>query len=479
MFVTGPDRETRYRQYTDELVKSILLRNEASRGRSRSPKIRDSNIDRINEMVDSCLKKSLENRIRSMQSSPLRTRSREPRYSTLYDDELYRRPRSRGSLSPYTSPSRSTGFDSAKNLPRRNRVDDDSTKYFGSQDPLDALVARTLQRSRDLRSRSRSPRRYEAEKLSRSDYYPKYDSEIKRGQLREPYSTSGQKDSFLRSDLDRSETKSKAPEQKYSEVEENFQTPKKEAHSASTDTEQKQERNSELKASDLKSQMKLTPMKGQEEHILVKALQEIIELDQALENIRESLVHQKDYTPLLAYHTLLDPESTNACDANKLAEVLSYAKIQVSEKEFQLVFQRLDRDGDSKISEKDFEEIVYPKDRKLAKELGERALETELSSKTLEIITEFLRQIVLTERKVEEIRKRLSKRSLFDIEDAFKVLDNTQEGAITEEGFQNLLEKYGIKVSTKQLENLIQRFDTDFDGKINLNEFYRGLVPNE
>eukprot|EP00331_Platyophrya_macrostoma_P003972 CAMPEP_0176413816 /NCGR_PEP_ID=MMETSP0127-20121128/4908_1 /TAXON_ID=938130 /ORGANISM="Platyophrya macrostoma, Strain WH" /LENGTH=690 /DNA_ID=CAMNT_0017793637 /DNA_START=31 /DNA_END=2104 /DNA_ORIENTATION=- len=442
-----PESETRHRQHTDELIKQILLKRAESPVSSPRSRV---NMDRINEMVDNCLKKSIENRIRSIHGSPARPRSRDShheRYATIYDDDKGRRP---------GSPSRSTGFDSTK----FSRTGDNYGREKIAQRDIDDLVDRALRKSRELRSRSASPKRYEPERK-----YPVSDSKYRDDRYSKPA------EPITRT----SDIKAEEANQANGD---NYQTPKKDAQAEVSGTEQKNAENSEQKSIDLQSQMKLTPMKGQEEHILVKAIQEIIQLDQAIEDLRENLVHQRDFTPLLAYHTFFDQESANSCSMRKLIEVLTAAKAQLSEKDHQLIFQRFDRDQDGNLSEKDFEEVVYPKDRKLAKELASRAIGAELSAETKELVNEFLRQVVATEKKIEEIRKRLSKRSLFDIEEAFRVLDSNQEGAITEEGFQILLEKYNVNASNKQLENLIQRFDNDFDGKINLNEFYRGLVPS-
>ena len=469
-FFSGPNQdEIRYRQHTDELIRNSLLRSGSPNYRERST-IMANEIEQIKELVDRCLRKSHDYRSASKRSSPGRYRDDEPhaqRYSARYD-ETVKKPIARAPLSQYTTPER--------RYPRRTyddeHIDFDFTKIPYNKPLLDIIVDKTIRRSQEARSRSASPERYETERK-----IPSGDNADNKAPTKiDPELSKSQEPPQSQEEAVQSPEKAKQDEEgKVIGSTQDLQTEKKGLE------EEKQETKDEpgdLKLPDLRDQMKLSPMKGQEEYALVKALQEIIDLDQVVENIRDNLVQQDDFDPVLAYQTLLDPKGTNRSDMWKLGEVLSSAKIQVSSRELRLVFERLDKDNDGIISEKDFEEIIYPKERKLANELVQRANKTELSAKTKELLDEFFRQLVQTEKEVEDVRKRLSKRSLFDLEEAFKVLDSANQGAITEEGFQALLEKYKISVSARQLENLLHRFDADFDGKVSIREFYNEMAPH-
>ena len=423
------------RRYWDEFVEKLVGRQKRSSHRGRN---RREDVDEISKVVDMCLLRSLENRIRSMRSSsppPLdRDFNSTGRFRTIFDGS-YNESAKALTGSRFFSPERShysTRFYSTYNSPFAKSDTKDRPRY--NKLALEKLVDDILRKSAKARARSQSP--------------PKQESSINR-----PHSTNA----GVRTPTKGEEVKQDAQASDNSQ----FMTPEKK-----TNLKEKKE------------QLKLSPMKGQEEHCFIKALQEIIELDQAVEDYREKLALSDDFTPYTAYSTILDAEGTSTCDIYKLQEVFASSEIKVDRAQLERVFERFDKDADGNIDEKDFEEMVYPKDKALAGSLSKKEDQDELSEETREILYEFFEKIIEVEAKVEEIRKRLSKRSLFDLEEAFRCLDAENRGHIEQEQFQKLFEKYNIRVNAKQLENLIQRYDMDFDGKVSQQEFCQGMTPS-
>lgn len=538
----GPEGSIRKKQYIDEIVKDAFIGGQGPKASSRSHEARQE-LDRIAQMVDQCLQKSLENRTRSKLASHRNSRSPSPLRSSLKTSRSPRSHRShRGYLpyenievKPYPTPElpvhvlTSSRYFSPEKRVEQQRYSPKSTIYLPtkeSQIPTARLTTQELLRSAD---RQGSPGRLDSDRLdslSKRSRIPREVNPIEFDYTKIPYNKP-----LLDSIVDRAiqkarEARSRSPlnvprkpplsntiERRYeplpvrtrspereeplarsnirdSKIQERprveydnftspttrYRTPPRSRRSGGDDEEEFDFRANSSKTKESETK-KLSPMKAQEELTLLKALEEIMAVDRAVEDVRERLALQSDYTPLLVYHNLLDPDTTNKCDMLKFEEVLATTKLQLSRSELQAVFKRFDQDGDGTISEKDFEEMIYPKDRTLTKRVGRREDTKELSQRTLELVNNFFKAVIESERKVEEIRGRLSKRSLFEIEEAFKALDTKNKGFISADDFQELFYKHYITVTAKQLENLIHRYDTDFDGKITLKDLREGLLP--
>jgi Ca2+-binding EF-hand superfamily protein len=77
----------------------------------------------------------------------------------------------------------------------------------------------------------------------------------------------------------------------------------------------------------------------------------------------------------------------------------------------------------------------------------------------------------------EELRQKLSKRPLFDTYEAFKALDQNNNGFISINEFRDLLAEHGVFPTNKDLLNLMKRYDKNQDGKVTYSEFINELTP--
>lgn len=102
------------------------------------------------------------------------------------------------------------------------------------------------------------------------------------------------------------------------------------------------------------------------------------------------------------------------------------------------------------------------------------------SAGTKNLLAKALDLAISNEVEAESIRQRLSRRPLFKLYDAFKAIDKNDHGFITMEDFQEILEDYGIFMSYKDLNLLVDRFkgeDAESDGKISYTDFIKELSP--
>jgi len=66
---------------------------------------------------------------------------------------------------------------------------------------------------------------------------------------------------------------------------------------------------------------------------------------------------------------------------------------------------------------------------------------------------------------------------LFNVYEAFKALDKNDIGSFSIEEFRDLLLDHGIYATSKDLLNLVQKFDKNQDGKVTYSEFVQEMTP--
>lgn len=95
------------------------------------------------------------------------------------------------------------------------------------------------------------------------------------------------------------------------------------------------------------------------------------------------------------------------------------------------------------------------------------------------MFTKVLRTIIDNEIKVEDFRQKLARRPLFNLYDAFRTLDKSEQNAITIEDLKLLFSEHRIAVSLDDLRGLVERFKGNEIGaeKISYAQFVRELTP--
>jgi hypothetical protein len=77
----------------------------------------------------------------------------------------------------------------------------------------------------------------------------------------------------------------------------------------------------------------------------------------------------------------------------------------------------------------------------------------------------------------DDLRQKLAKNPLFNLENAFEVCDINQSGEVTQQEIRRLIESRGLFVSDKEARSLMDKFDKGKRGTINKHEFLQELVP--
>lgn len=85
--------------------------------------------------------------------------------------------------------------------------------------------------------------------------------------------------------------------------------------------------------------------------------------------------------------------------------------------------------------------------------------------------------ILENEAAIERLRVRIAKRPYFSVHDAFKAIDRDDDGFITLEEFQSILERYGVYATSRDALNLMRRYDKSNRGKVSYSDFVQEIVP--
>jgi Ca2+-binding EF-hand superfamily protein len=98
---------------------------------------------------------------------------------------------------------------------------------------------------------------------------------------------------------------------------------------------------------------------------------------------------------------------------------------------------------------------------------------------TIHMVMKMMKHIHSMEVKVESMRQMLARRPEFTIYNAFKALDKEDKGFITNEEFREMLEDYGMFVTSKDLQGLMDRYEVNYkgSGKVTYTDFLREMSP--
>ena len=88
--------------------------------------------------------------------------------------------------------------------------------------------------------------------------------------------------------------------------------------------------------------------------------------------------------------------------------------------------------------------------------------------------TLLLREVKL-QIKAENIKRLLENQYDFNIQSAYKVIDDWSYGYLDARNLRRFLRNMGVLVSKQELVALIRRIDLDGDAKISYEEFFEGI----
>lgn len=224
----------------------------------------------------------------------------------------------------------------------------------------------------------------------------------------------------------------------------------------------------------------LTPS---EESELVSIFFQQINLDRDLESARRELALAADFTLIDAF---------NFFDLNNLGYITQFdfedtvrgLGVRIEKDEVSLLFKHY-TSSERRLTYTEFSKLLTTKDIEYARMISNRTPQNlprherrrafRLSTESALIKT--LKLHLENEIVAESLRQRLDRRPSFSLSEAFTSLDRDRKGYVTLGEFQGLLEDHGIFASRKDVQNLLERYDKDKDGRVSYSEFLDEVTP--
>lgn len=225
-------------------------------------------------------------------------------------------------------------------------------------------------------------------------------------------------------------------------------------------------------------------MKGYEEEHLANALNDQINLDKDLENVKVDLAIRRDFNLLDAFK-FFDVEGKAFIGRTEIKDSLNELGIFPTYDEISLLLKKYDRNNEGVLRFASFSEILAPKDASYAEILNSRTpsyadnvpLDQIFTDETIYLLKKALKVVVSNLTASEAIRQKLNRRPLFDQYEGFKALDKDSNGYIRGYEFKELLNDHGYFASQKEITGLIERYDKNQDGKVSYSEFTSEITP--
>lgn len=163
----------------------------------------------------------------------------------------------------------------------------------------------------------------------------------------------------------------------------------------------------------------------------------------------------------------LDPDASGRVANDKFAQVLRAGAIPLDEADLQTLIESYDADGDGSILYSEFctamgAEASGPAPTGASNMSARDGVEPDLEARVA---------------KVEEVLRAKIHERYETVTSAFRSIDDNQSGYLDAFEFVRLLAQHNIRVSDAEMEVLLARFDTNYDGKMDLKEFFAFLQP--
>ncbi|CAG9319322.1 unnamed protein product [Blepharisma stoltei] len=226
-----------------------------------------------------------------------------------------------------------------------------------------------------------------------------------------------------------------------------------------------------------------SPSGQPEESELVSVFRQQIDLDRDLEAARRDLALCPDFTVIDAFN-LFDLNNLGYVTQLEFEDTLRSLRVYPIKDEVSLLFKHYSY-IERRLTFTDFSKIVTTKDLEYARLINNRVpqnLPRYDRQRTFSLTTENLLSRVMklhleNESVAESLRQKLERRPYFSKTDAFQCVDRDRNGYLTFNEFENLLQDYGIYASRKDVENLMERYDKDQDGRVSYSEFLNEVTP--
>jgi Ca2+-binding EF-hand superfamily protein len=228
-----------------------------------------------------------------------------------------------------------------------------------------------------------------------------------------------------------------------------------------------------------------SPLRVDEEDELAQNLRTIISLERNIEREKINLAERPDFNLFDAFK-IFDSSSRGYVTITDLKLGLHDMGLYTAMEEIDLFLQRYDTNGDRRLTFTEFAKAFESHDQYFAAMVSRRpsnvypparrAVDAFLPG-TLNEFSHMWRTHFSCEQSAESLRQRTARNPSLNVSATFDQLDLDADGRISKDEILRMLESKGAYVSIKDVDNLVEKFDKNRDGRISYAEWREESAP--
>lgn len=176
---------------------------------------------------------------------------------------------------------------------------------------------------------------------------------------------------------------------------------------------------------------------------------------------------------------VVDEGNHNEVFRFELTDTLKKHGVYANREEIELFYRKFDKNRDGKLRFSEFADAIAPKDRMAADALNRRQSNYRdprpFSSLTMDMFERTFRTIFNGFAAQNDMNRRLREKPAFFISAAFERLDSNGNGFVSKDELQRFFDEHRHFATSRELDLLVARFDSNGDGRITYSELFEGL----
>lgn len=222
-----------------------------------------------------------------------------------------------------------------------------------------------------------------------------------------------------------------------------------------------------------------------DEDELVHGLKDLCNAEQELEASKTGLAQKHDFNLRDAFD-IFDVPHYGAIDSYQLRSGLNAINVFPTSEEVDLFMTRYDDSGDRRLNFHEFSKAFLSHDNYYASMVERRPSNYTprpirrddcYQPNTAFEFQNMWRTHFRVENQAETLRQRLSSRPGFNCYEAFNSLDCNDNGSVDASELKRMIESRGYFVGWKEVDQVVDKFDKNKDGRINFSEFRDETLP--
>ena len=204
--------------------------------------------------------------------------------------------------------------------------------------------------------------------------------------------------------------------------------------------------------------------------LLLDYFTDIIQYEQNLDSLRQSLSQQNNFSIENIFNSL-DNEQKGYLTLGDFLKFLSDHSIPVEEKYIRQFIHFYDKNNDFVLNLEEFSQVISDKKINGSKKEENNENKQEIDDKIISIFCDILIQEIELCKRCEENSRKCFESKHFTIYEAFIEITE-DEGYVTMENLMKFFDENGVKSDENYIQGIIKRLDKDNDGKISYVEFH-------